>query len=282
MYNTLAKFALEGWHQVLMAACYFIWWFSISFIIIGLLLIIKHIYNRHKNKIKITRNLPAIRITQEAYYKHFSDKKRKKTLSNILEIRKFEIELYWKRASYFWTFIAAAFAGFGAIQTIKTDTPQKAMMSVSLSCIGFVFSVGWFCVNRGSKFWQENWENHLDMLEDTELGPLYKTILKRPTAKGFKMVREFINGPAPFSVSKINQIISLFVSILWFMLIIYSLPFLHIVDFSNWFYGIMIIFTILSCLAFGVGGRTNLDGHEHWATIKTTRIVTEENLSNNN
>ena len=33
-------------------------------------------------------------------------------LAFAADIRKFEIELYWKRATYYWTFIAAAFAGY--------------------------------------------------------------------------------------------------------------------------------------------------------------------------
>ncbi|PNK76643.1 hypothetical protein CEQ35_022730 [Yersinia enterocolitica] len=33
-------------------------------------------------------------------------------LEKAHEIRKFEIELYWKRTAYFWTLIAAMFAGF--------------------------------------------------------------------------------------------------------------------------------------------------------------------------
>ena len=37
-------------------------------------------------------------------------------LKYALEIRKFEIDLYWKRATYFWTFIAAALAGYFLIQ----------------------------------------------------------------------------------------------------------------------------------------------------------------------
>jgi lipopolysaccharide export LptBFGC system permease protein LptF len=39
-------------------------------------------------------------------------KKHIDALNHALDIRKFEIELYWKRAAYFWTFIAAAFAGY--------------------------------------------------------------------------------------------------------------------------------------------------------------------------
>lgn len=50
----------------------------------------------------------------EDYKKSFLDdvEKNEKALAYALDIRKFEIDLYWKRASYFWTFIAATFAGF--------------------------------------------------------------------------------------------------------------------------------------------------------------------------
>lgn len=48
------------------------------------------------------------KITNSSEYKeHFSDKIKKddkilnETLEQALEVRKFEIELYWKRATYF-------------------------------------------------------------------------------------------------------------------------------------------------------------------------------------
>jgi hypothetical protein len=100
------------------------------------------------------------------------DKKTKKAeaLKYALEIRSFEIELYWKRATYFWAFIGATFAGYGAVQASSISPRQD--LAVALSCMGLVFSFGWFCVNKGSKQWQENWENHVDLLEDEIIGPL--------------------------------------------------------------------------------------------------------------
>lgn len=53
---------------------------------------------------------PAIK-TKEKYFEKFPAPVRKKALENILDIRKFEIEMYWKRATYFWTFIGAVFVG---------------------------------------------------------------------------------------------------------------------------------------------------------------------------
>ncbi len=150
--------------------------------------------------------------------------KEEQALIQALDIRKFEIDLYWKRATYFWTFIGATFAGFLAVQA--SSSASKADLSVILSCIGVVFSFAWFCVNRGSKYWQENWEKHVDMLEDKVTGPLYKVVLSRNTSelKVKDKLHHLLTGPTALSVSKINQIISLYVSILWVMLLIYSLP----------------------------------------------------------
>lgn len=101
-------------------------------------------------------------LSQEEYYeKFFQDKdgeeikcKKKEALNYALDIRKFEIELYWKRAAYFWTFISVTMAGFIVAQ--KIGEGDKAYLSVIISCLGFVFSFAWFYVNKGSKYWQEN------------------------------------------------------------------------------------------------------------------------------
>ena len=49
------------------------------------------------------------------------EKVRESALKQALDIRKFEIELYWKRTAYFWTLIAATFAGYVAIQSKNPD-----------------------------------------------------------------------------------------------------------------------------------------------------------------
>jgi hypothetical protein len=141
-------------------------------------------------------------ISNKEYLKLFKNKE-KEALKHALDIRKFEIELYWKRATYFWTFIGASFAGYFAIQNLTNNKD----LSIIISCLGIIFSLSWVFVNKGSKHWQENWENHVDLLEDKIVGPLYKTVLTRP-----KKNHTFVNllvGPSGFSVSKINQLISL-------------------------------------------------------------------------
>ena len=52
-----------------------------------------------------------------------SETRAGRALAYALDIRKFEIELYWKRATYFWGFIAAAFAGYAL--TYKTAAEHE-------------------------------------------------------------------------------------------------------------------------------------------------------------
>ncbi len=141
--------------------------------------------------------------------------KQKEALKNALDIRKFEIEMYWKRATYFWTFIAAALAGYVLLH--KSSHPANHELSVVISCLGFIFSLGWYLVNRGSKYWQNNWERHVDQLEDQIMGPLYKIVASDKYDNHSKF--DFLTKPAEYSVSKINQIISVYVTCIWFILL---------------------------------------------------------------
>ena len=56
------------------------------------------------------------------------DGKQARALAHALDIRKFEIQLYWTRAAYFWTFIGASLAAYGAVRTIP-DLSTKEFLS---------------------------------------------------------------------------------------------------------------------------------------------------------
>lgn len=222
--------------------------------------------------------MPTRNFSDDEYRSQFTkedavsdDSINSKALEHALDIRKFEIELYWKRATYFWTFIAAILAGFVAIQA--SSSHSKTDLSVLLCNLGIVFSFGWLCVNRGSKHWQENWENHVDMLEDTVIGPLYKVILCRGHPKGVaEWAMHLLTGPSPISVSKINQLISLFVTFMWCGLLVYSLPPFGWDRPLNPYYVGLVILACLVCLGFITVGRTYGGGYWHRGTIRTSRI----------
>ncbi len=160
-------------------------------------------------------------MNQQEYNEKFTtdEKRLKTTFDQVSDIRKFEIELYWKRATYFWALIAVAFAGYFAILAAdKANMDNKFFLSLVVACIGFVFTFAWYLANRGSKYWQENWEAHLDLLEDKVTGPLYKTHLTEDQENKGKL-KKFLTGSLRVSVSEINQWVNIFVMVIWIILI---------------------------------------------------------------
>ena len=147
------------------------------------------------------------------------DRERQRLVFEIaVDTRKLEIELYWKRAAYFWTLLVATFAGYFAIATASSG--PKPTHQFLISCLGLVLSVGWYLVNRGSKFWQVYWERQVDSLEDEVLGrPLFKS-----AGIGSELKWRHFWGGYRYSVSKVNQLISLFVALVWLGLAIASWP----------------------------------------------------------
>ena len=129
----------------------------------------------------------------------------KKAFKKAWEIRNFEIDKFWQRSLYFWGFISLIFTGYIIIITSDTkDIVEKMHIDLYMILLGCIFSVGWFLVIRGSKRWQDNWEEHIDKLEDKITGPLYKTI--------------YYKGKKFYSVSKINEILALVVIAVWLLL----------------------------------------------------------------
>lgn len=140
-----------------------------------------------------------------------SDTRRGRALGYAIDIRKFEIELYWKRATYFWTIIGVIFVayGWGYKEYVSNRNFDNAMLLVLFSGSGVIFTSSLYLANLGGKFWQVNWEKQVELLEDVTLGKLYKTVIY--TKDSFK----FFQSSAPFSISKVNTILSIFLFFLW-------------------------------------------------------------------
>lgn len=196
--------------------------------------------------------------------------KAEKALNLALDIRKFEIGLYWQRAAYFWALIAVAFAGYFAILGSE-HLEDKEFLAYIVSCIGLIFSWAWFLVNRGSKYWQENWENHVDMLENQIIGPLYKTILHRPEDRDF--FEKHIFGPQAISVSTVNLMVSIFTIMIWVVLLVHSLPPFHYTWAVSWKHVLLGVVTLAVMLYMRFGAGTSLGSHQHAVTKRRSEIV---------
>ncbi|MEQ8638435.1 hypothetical protein [Gimesia maris] len=157
-------------------------------------------------------------ITNRECFKNLFDdpEKVKSALEEAIKARKEETELYWKRATYFWTLSAIAFTGFFTFT--KSTDQQAEIMLVIVCCIGFFFSSTWLLANRGAMQWLLNWHLHVFLLEDQVLGPLFKTIEDDSEATYYWP----FSGKS-YSVVKLNQSLCFYLTTLWFFLLIYSL-----------------------------------------------------------
>jgi hypothetical protein len=153
---------------------------------------------------------------KKEYDTEFKVRVRKKALKTALDTRKFEIELYWKRATYFWAFIVASLTAYFVLLN-SSNFSKISGFTIVISAIGFFFSLGWYFVNRGSKHWQENWEQHVAFLEVEFQGPLFGYV-KNPKDPFSKLFKGY-----PFSVSKINQILSIIMTVFWFGTFVFSI-----------------------------------------------------------
>jgi len=224
-------------------------------------------------------------MNQQEYDEKFTtDKERlNKAFTQASDIRKFEIELYWKRATYFWALIAVSFAGYFAILAAD-KIENKFFLSLIVACIGLVFTFAWYLANKGSKYWQENWEAHLDLLEDKVTGPLYKTHLTENQEDKRKSTKS-LAGSLRVSVSEINQWVNIFVMLVWSILIFFSTFNSPIFSLKSWFisyspswlisllpYGVIFV-TVLCCIFMYRNSQTHDKNYTLEATYREVKIV---------
>jgi hypothetical protein len=155
-------------------------------------------------------------------------------LSWAHELRKLEIENYWKRANYFWLFQAASLTLFGLIASSKIAYVRQAFLAPA--ALGAVTAmVGWRSA-IGSKFWQQNWESHVDLLERRVHGNLMKVVIH--------------HGQILPSVSRVNQRLFILLFFSW------TGTFVFLIagdNFQCWLQKHLILTNSLSAILFIVG-----------------------------
>lgn len=157
------------------------------------------------------------RLSPDAYNRLFAEnptddvqksrKKREKALKFAIRRMDFEITNYWKRAAYFWAFVTVIYAAYFQVLKFYSCPGEGSicrgsqafdfghMPTLALAGLGLVFSVAWILSSKGSKHWQENWENHIHRLEEPVMGPIFD-----------------IYKPNSFSVSKVNLMLGYIVA----------------------------------------------------------------------
>ena len=139
---------------------------------------------------------------------------KKESLKYAHDIRKFEIDLLWRRSTFIWTIITVILTGVVALIT-KNDFNDKYQLKIILSFLGLFISICWYYMNRASKLWQDKWECCIMANEDDVTGPLYKNSSTYEVDSNFFKLTDAYS----FSPSKILIIISLFFILIWAVLI---------------------------------------------------------------
>lgn len=123
--------------------------------------------------------------------------------------RKFEIDMLWKRSLFYWGFIAASFVG------VIAANKENSKLSIVFCLFGFMCSVAWAAGNRGSKYWQEYWENKVVLFQNRVTGdifidhfPVKSSIFSQFSAR-------------KLSVSKLLMGVSDFTLLLWLVMLFY-------------------------------------------------------------
>ena len=165
-----------------------------------------------------------------------NDKQYRKEMREMLkmadQIRRFEINLLWKRSLFFGTVLAAILTAIGTLydKDYKTTVMSDCaccpcacairlwdftdFLTLGLWCIGFVVALCWTLANRGSKYWQEVWEKKSNCFA------------KRAGHKDFffhKPVADYIKkgrfwGPWKYSVSRLMIAVSDGTVVVWFFM----------------------------------------------------------------
>lgn len=136
---------------------------------------------------------------------------RKRAFEVALKARQQEIDLYWTRANYFMTAFATLGGSAVIVAVLGAGFVKEWFIFPILYVIewmGIVLAVAWIYANKGSKYWQVNWEKYVDVLGKDIIGPLF---IYRAKEKGCDR---------RYSVSKINKIISRYILVIWVMALI--------------------------------------------------------------
>jgi hypothetical protein len=157
-------------------------------------------------------------ILGEEVYKQSAPTEKQLTIlseayKQTLDTRKFEIELYWKRATFMWPVNGALLVLIGIFAKLFYDAPLEKrteyFLAISvISLLGYLISMISSGISQSGKYWQENWEYHLDMLEPFFCGHLFKTHISR--------------RQKPYSISELQDTVNLILILLWVFILTYS------------------------------------------------------------
>jgi len=149
-----------------------------------------------------------------------------------------EIELFWKRALFFWGFITTALVGY----SVARD--KAPFVGLVFCALGVVAAEVWMLANRGSKYWQEVWEKRVERMEVPAIGLMFGA-KEESTSKG-----TWLSGRR-FSVSRLAIAFSDFVFLAWVFLFVHQALGIEHLTVMEW--GLIISTALMGLLLLRLG-----------------------------
>jgi hypothetical protein len=143
---------------------------------------------------------------------------KKLEFEKSLELRNFEIEHFWKRGWFFGALLLAIATGYFKL---NADIPEYC---IYMSFLGFLVTLSQSLMNRGSKYWQERWENKtknkesvlgIDVTKTRQFHNTEKYLIDITTLAKDENVLTLARR---FSVSKLTFLVWDILAIFWFFL----------------------------------------------------------------
>jgi hypothetical protein len=179
--------------------------------------------------------------SRDEYFAEFPERVRARALDVAHESRRCEPDLYWKLAAYFGAVIGVVFAGYFALE--KSADPASLYV---VACLGFLFSLAWYVVNRAAGAGQRNWESQ--MLEDSVTGPSYRSAVSRRSGWLFE--------PRGVSPARINSVLALTVAAVWLLLLSRTVARIVQVEVLSGTLWAMSLITVSAAIMLGWCGRS--------------------------
>lgn len=223
--------------------------------------------------------------------------KGKHHIDRLYKCRDMEIRNLWQRSIFLATFLVLCYTAYGAlignmleICYLNSDRICRYnIAAILLSFVGIIMSILWICMAKGSKAWQEVYEDAIDKYEEL----YYPKGFHSNELSGRRSKRDrclFSVKGGPFSPSKINIVIGQISLILWSLIALWH--FAHLLwynlksmeTFSWILIGIALVLTISIILRLChdpyIKDRNEVDKKEDTAKSKSVWFnVVSEHLS---
>jgi hypothetical protein len=144
-----------------------------------------------------------------------NDEQKRLAFDYAFDARQQEISRFWNRTLVFWGFVTATFVAFGVLS--DKEHPLQRDYLLPMVCFGLISSLAWTLQSRGSKYWLEQWEKKVTILEKEVLEfDLVGNLEVREQKKGLKAWW----GSYPWSVTSLLIAVSDMAVLIWLLLLI--------------------------------------------------------------